>query len=353
MLAARLHGQKDIRLEEVAEPDRVGPNEVRVDPHWTGICGTDLHEYLDGPMIAGTEPHPLTGAKMPQILGHEFSAVVAEIGADVDTVAVGDRVSIMPLVYCEECYFCRRGMNQMCPNMACVGLSTLWGGFASSAVVQQHQVSRIPDSLSFEQGALIEPAAAAVTTVQRGNVQPGDSVLVAGAGPIGALSVLAARAAGAGKVYVAEPNAGRGELMGELGADAVFDPTSTDVPAELRELTEGYGVDSALECAGSAAALGDCLAATRTRGTIALCGIHVENASIDPMQITSRELTLTGVWAYSVHDWPRIAAQIESGAFPVERVVTSKITLSQLLEDGFDTLADGEGAELKILVDPS
>src|ERR1700760_1216781 len=106
MIAARLHGSRDIRLEETESPTEIGPDEVRVAPQWTGICGTDLHEYLHGPIIASEDPHPLTGAQMPQILGHEFSAVVQEVGDEVSTVAAGDRVSIMPLVYCEDCYFC-------------------------------------------------------------------------------------------------------------------------------------------------------------------------------------------------------------------------------------------------------
>lgn len=353
MIAARFHGPRDVRLEQVEAPDALGPDEVRVAPRWTGICGTDLHEYLHGPVIASAQPHPLTGAQMPQILGHEFAATVEEVGAAVTSVKPGDRVSIMPLTYCGECYFGRRGINQMCPTMACVGLSTAWGGFASEAVVKDYQAQRIPDGLSFEQGALIEPAAAAVTTVRRGGVTAGDAVLVTGGGPIGALSVLAARAAGAGKVFVAEPNPGRAARASELGADEVFDPTGVDLPAEIRDRTGGYGVDSALECAGSAAALRDCIAATRPRGTIALCGINVEDVPIDPLSVTSRELTLTGVWAYSVNDWPRIAAQIESGSFPVERVVTARIALADLVEEGFRALVEDEGAELKILVDPA
>lgn len=352
MLAARFHEAKDIRVEDVPEPSgELGDGQVLVKPRWCGICGTDLHEYIAGPIVAKAEPHPLTGASLPQILGHEFSGDVEAIGSQVTTVAPGDRVSIMPLLYCGECYFCRRGMNQMCPRMACVGLSTPWGGFASHAVLEQHQVTRLPDGLTYEQGALIEPAAAAVTTVQKGRVQPGDSVLVAGAGPIGALSVLAARAAGAGRVYVAEPNARRAERAKTLGADAVLDPTSSDVAAEIRERTDGYGVDAALECAGNEAALRMCLSAARTRGTIALCGLHLGDASIDPMELASRELSLVGVWAYSVHDWTRIAAQIDSGAFPVERVVTSTISLPEIVEQGFARLLDPDGDQVKILVE--
>ena len=123
--------------------------------------------------------------------------------------------------------------------------------------------------------------------------------------------------------------------------------------ASAGDQTGGQGVDSALECAGNANALRSCLAATRTRGTIALCGLHVEDAAINPMELASRELDLVGVWAYSVHDWARVAAQVESGAFPVEEVVTSTIPLARILKAGFDDLLDPAGDEIKILVEPA
>jgi (R,R)-butanediol dehydrogenase/meso-butanediol dehydrogenase/diacetyl reductase len=353
MKAARYYGVKDIRVEDVPapDPDRLGPTQVLIAPRWCGICGTDLHEYMAGPIVTPVDPHPLTGAQLPQILGHELSADVVAIGSEVSNVRPGDRVSIMPLAYCGECYFCRRGLNHLCEKMGCVGLSWEWGGLANAAVVESYQAWPLPEEVSYEQGALIEPAAVAAWGVSRGGVQPGDRVLVTGAGPIGALAVLACRAAGAGEVYLSEPNPRRAARAEPLGASAAFDPRQTDVVAELRERTGGLGVDVAIECAGSEAALRACLAATRKRGVVAQVGLHVKETAIDAMDMAERELSLIGNWCYSVHDWPQITAMVASGAFPVERVVSDRTTLGQTVEAGFERLIDPEGDQIKILVD--
>lgn len=353
MRAAVYHGVKDIRIEEVAEPDgQLQPTEVLVRPRQVGICGTDLHEYVAGPIVTPAEPHPLTGAQIPQILGHEFAADVEAVGSEVSRLVPGDRVSIMPLAWCGHCEFCRRGLNHLCERMACVGLSWAWGGFAGHAVVQDYQAWKLSDELSYEQGALIEPAAVAACGAARGGVAEGDRVLVTGAGPIGALSVLAARAAGAGEVYLSEPNPRRVKRAESLGTTAIFNPADIEVADEVRACTDGSGVDVALECVGNAAALRTCIAATRSGGRIAQVGLHVEDASIDAMELAARELTLIGVWCYPVDDWPRLIAQVASGAFPVERVVSDRIPLSETVSSGFEALIDPAGDQIKILVEP-
>jgi (R,R)-butanediol dehydrogenase/meso-butanediol dehydrogenase/diacetyl reductase len=236
--------------------------------------------------------------------------------------------------------------------MGCVGLSWPWGGFAPLAVVDEYQAWKLPDALSYEQGALIEPAAVAAYGVARGGVVPGDTVLVSGAGPIGALSVLAAYAAGAGAVYVAEPNARRAAWAAALESAGVLDPTAVDVAEELRERTSGLGVDVAIECSGSEAGLQASIGAVRTRGTVAQVGLHTRPAAIDPMRLSEREITLVGTWAYDVHAWPRYMAQVASGAFRVERVVTDQIGLDDVVTRGFDVLTDPAGDQIKILVEP-
>ena len=130
MKAAVFHADHDIRVSDVPAPDGAGPGQVLLRPYWCGICGTDLHEYAMGPIVIPTAPHPLNGSTAPQILGHEFSAEVVEVGAGVTHLKPGQRVSVMPLLYCGECYFCRRGLNHLCQRMACVGLSYGWGGIA-------------------------------------------------------------------------------------------------------------------------------------------------------------------------------------------------------------------------------
>ena len=182
----------------------------------------------------------------------------------------------MPLIYCGRCDYCRRGLQHLCVTMACTGLSADWGGIAELANLEEYQVFRIPDAVSDEQGALIEPCAVAAYGVSRGPVRPGDSVLIAGGGPIGAFAALCAAAAGAGSVYLTEPNESRRNRARRLDLGEVFDPSDTDVPAELRERTDGLGVDIAIECAGFGEAFSTCAEAVKRRGTVVQVGLHVQ-----------------------------------------------------------------------------
>ena len=259
MKAAVYYDRRDVRVEDVDEPSGPADGEVLVAPLWCGICGTDVHEYTDGPIVTPVDPHPLTGAANPQVLGHEFSAEVLEVGGGVTNVRSGDRVSVMPLIYCGHCYYCRLGQHHLCVTMACTGLSHRWGGLAKAAIVSAGQLTRIPDELDDQQGALVEPIAVCAHGVDRAGVSPGSSVLVTGAGPIGMLSAEYAIARGATTVIVSEPNPGRRSIVEALGVQATLDPTAVDVVEAVRELTDGLGVDAAIECSGSAAALDACI----------------------------------------------------------------------------------------------
>src|SRR4249920_1056278 len=250
MRALRFHAAHDLRIEDVPEPSEPAAGDVVVRVATCGICGTDLHEYTSGPIVTPVEPHPLNGAQNPQILGHEFAGDVVATGPGVTRVTEGDRVAIMPLAYCGHCAYCRRGLQHLCATMACVGLSHAWGGMAELATVAEYQVVPLPDDVSYRQGALIEPTAVAAYGVERAGVGPGDQVLVTGAGPIGALAALCARSAGASTVYVSEPNPARRARAEALGVAVVLDPTAIDVPAFLREQSDGLGVDVAIECSG-------------------------------------------------------------------------------------------------------
>src|SRR5262245_45419949 len=350
MLALRFHAARDLRIEDVPEPSVPGPGEVLVRVATCGICGTDLHEYAVGPIVTPVEPHPLTGAQNPQILGHEFAGDVVATGAGVTSVSEGDRVAIMPLAYCGSCAYCARGLQHLCTTMACVGLSHAWGGMGELAIVAEYQVVRLPDGVTYRQGALIEPTAVAAYGVERAGVAPGDRVLVTGAGPIGALAALCARAAGASTVYVSEPNAARRARADALGVATVLDPTSVDVPQFLHDETDGLGVDVAIECSGHPAGFAAAVRSLRRRGTLAQTGLFVGEASVEPMLWALNDLTIVGTWCYWVYDFDRIAAQIAAGDLPVERVITSSVALDGA-PDAFALLSSGTADEIKVLVE--
>jgi (R,R)-butanediol dehydrogenase / meso-butanediol dehydrogenase / diacetyl reductase len=352
MLAVRLHDLGDLRVEEIDEPGTPGPSQVRLRNLRAGICGTDLHEFRHGPLLATRTPHPLTGTAIPQVLGHEFSAEVLAVGEAVTTVNRGDRVAIMPLFFCGRCVACTAGRPQSCERLGAVGLNWAWGGMAEFSIVHEHQVAPLPDSMTDLQGAMVEPTAVAIHSVRTAGVKPGDVVLVTGAGPIGQLVALVAMAAGAAAVFLSEPNSHRRERARVLGLDGLFDPAEVDVPSRLREITQG-GVDVAIECAGHARAVNTCLASLHPGGVMMQTGLHTAAAAIDMRMVTLRDLVVRGANCFPVDSWPRAISLIASGKVPAERVVTAEVPLADAIAGGFESLLDPGSDQIKIVLDPA
>jgi (R,R)-butanediol dehydrogenase / meso-butanediol dehydrogenase / diacetyl reductase len=348
--AARYYGMHDIRVEEVSTPEVREPDDVLVEVAYCGICGTDLHEYVVGPIVTPTSPHPLTGVTLPQTMGHEFSARVAAVGAEVRDVTVGDRVAIMPAIVCGRCRYCRRGQGHLCVQFACTGLSAETGGLAELALVKEYQVARLPDEVSDLEGAVVEPAAVAAYGVDRAGVTGGDIVLITGAGPIGILSAMYASAVGASSVIISEPNKNRSALAASLDIGHVVDPTTGELDEVVAQLTGCDGVDLAIECSGSSSGLASCVTQTRKRASIVQTGLHTKPATLDAMALSEKDLTLFGSWCWQMTDWPRIIRMVASGQYPVAKAVTAQIALDDVVTKGFDTLIDPQGDQLKVLV---
>lgn len=353
MKAVRFHAAKDIRVEDVPAPARkLASNEVLIKPLVTGICGTDLHEYIAGPIVTPKSPHVYTGAVNPQILGHEFSAVVVDKGPAANGAQVGDRVSIQPLISPRDDYYGRRGLYHLSERLGCVGLSWAWGGMSELAVVNDYNVATLPKGVSDIQGAMIEPAAVAVYAADRGGVTSGSTVLVSGVGPIGALTLLAVKAAGAGQIFVSEPNAFRRKMAKGLVPSAiVIDPINENVTDAIRSMTEeGVGVDTAIECVGLEASLNTCAASVRRQGKVVQTGLHMKPAGIDAMLWALKDITVEATWCYPVQCWPRIIRMVEAGIFPIEKIVTANIAADHVVSHGFDALLDKSVNHMKILV---
>jgi (R,R)-butanediol dehydrogenase/meso-butanediol dehydrogenase/diacetyl reductase len=209
MKAARFHGPGDIRVEDVPEAE-VGPGQVEVTVDWCGICGTDLHEYLEGPIFipAKGSPHPITGEELPVVMGHEFAGVVSAVGSGVTTVREGDKVAVEPYYVCGECSACVAGRYNICRKLGFIGLAGQQGGFAEKCVVDARWAHPIGD-LGTDIGALVEPLAVGYHAVRLSGLRPGGTAAVFGSGPIGLVTAAALKAAGAGQVIVVEPAAAR------------------------------------------------------------------------------------------------------------------------------------------------
>ena len=260
------------------------------------------------------------------------------------------------------------GGERWCRCVVVVGASGSSSSMASSQAAlsssADSHASRVNRSSSYQggwfctsapdssQAAMIEPAAVAVYAVDRGGVTSGSTVLVSGVGPIGALTLLAVKAAGAAQIFVSEPNLYRRTLAKQLVPDAIcLDPMKDDVAAFIKEHTEeGVGVDVALECVGLEASLNTCAASVRRQGKVVQTGLHMKPASIDAMLWALKDITLEATWCYPVQIWPRIIRMVESGTFPIEKIVTGNIAAEDVVTKGFDALLDKSVNHMKILV---
>lgn len=311
MKKAVYYGVGEVKVEDVPMPE-LHDDGLMVKVKYCGICGSDLHEYNHGPS---------TGIFAPGIWGHEFSGEVTEVGSLVDDYQPGDRV---------------------------VGRAMI-GAYAEYVSGSARLFFKMDDRMTYEQGAVTEPTTVACYAVNKGAVKPGETVLVAGAGPIGLLTVMALKAAGAGPVYVSETAPKRKTLAQEVGADDVFDPTKCNVAEEMKKRTGGRGVDVSFECVGLTPALVDCINATRRRERVVIEGLFLGDVTLDFFEIFQKDLSLM----FSLGaDFKTTVPLIAEGKIDSAKIITSKIGLDDIIEKGLKKIAGEEKDEVKILVNP-
>ncbi len=348
MRAARIHGPRDVRIDDVAEPEPAA-GEVKIHVAHNGICGTDLHEYFTGPSAVSHVPHRLTGAVLPQVLGHEFAGTVTAVGEGTPAVRVGDRVCVEPLLSCGVCSRCSAGAPEMCDVIASIGLSAAAGGLSEYCAVPEHRVHVLPDSLSLEQGALVEPMSVAFNGVLRARVGPGNTAIVFGAGPIGIGAFLGLQVVGlaASDITVVEPSPTRRAAIEHLGATNTLDPTTADVVGELLSWTHGRGADAVLECSGApgAFAVAPVLAALGRR--VVVVAIFEEPVPFNP-GVLLRGAEIVGSLGYAPGVFGQVIDAMAAGRYPTDGWV-DHIALDDLVEDGLEALRAGR--RMKVLVD--
>ncbi|AIF67667.1 (R,R)-butanediol dehydrogenase / meso-butanediol dehydrogenase / diacetyl reductase [Terribacillus saccharophilus] len=343
MKALRWHNQKDVRLEDIDEPV-IKPNQVKMKVKWCGICGSDLHEYLGGPIFIPVDnPHPLTGEVAPVTMGHEFSGEVVEVGPEVKDYQVGDRVVVEPIFATHG----HQGAYNLDKQMGFLGLAGGGGGLSEYVAVDEELLFKLPDSLSYEQGALVEPSAVALYAVRSSKVKAGDKVAVFGCGPIGLLVIEALKAAGATEIYAVELSPERQAKAEELGA-IVVDPSKVDdTVEEIRRLTNG-GVEVAFEVTGVPVVLRQAIQSTDIGGETMIVSIWEKPAEIMPNDIVIQERSIKGIIGYR-DVFPQVLSLMEKGYFSAEKLVTKKIKLDEVVEEGFESLIK-EKNQVKILV---
>ncbi|GAB7360463.1 hypothetical protein MBLNU230_g8415t1 [Neophaeotheca triangularis] len=351
MSALRFHGKEDLRLEQIEEP-KCGKGQIKIKPAWCGICGSDLHEYMGGPSLVPTTPHPITGESVPVTFGHEFSGTIEEIGEGVDgKYSVGDRVCVQPIIYDGTCGSCQDGLVNCCDQNGFVGLSGWGGGLSEHVVVPDYAVYQLPDNVSMEIGALIEPLAVGWHAVNISPFTPTSSALILGGGPIGLAVLQALKARGCQQILVSEVSSKRKEFALAFGADAVLDPTRDDIVAQCRQLCDNRGPDIVFDCAGVQAGLDQAILAVRARGTIVNIAVWEKPFSMNANHMLFRERKWVGVATYVKGDFEEVLEAIAQGRFPhVEKMITKRIGLGEVVEGGFKTLIREKDQQVKILV---
>ncbi|MCK4260446.1 MAG: 2,3-butanediol dehydrogenase [Halanaerobiales bacterium] len=352
MKAARWYNQKDIRVEEVNEPV-ITDNSVKIKVKWCGICGSDLHEYLAGPIfIPVGQPHPLSKNSAPVILGHEFSGEVVEVGKKVTKVKAGDSVIVEPIVACGKCAHCKEGKYHLCSSLGFHGLCGSGGGFAEYTTFPQEFVHKMPEGLSYEKGALVEPITVALHSLKRGNFQTGQTAVVVGAGPIGLATIECLKASGAKSVIAIELSPIRKEYAKRSGADVVLDPTEVDVISEILKLTEGIGADISFEITGVQAGFLTAINSVKSDGTIVVTSIWEKEVSIHLNSIVLSEKKIVGTLAYNKL-YPSTIALMADNRIKAEGWITKKIYIDDIVNEGFESLIGSEkDKHVKILVTP-
>lgn len=344
MKAAVIYGAKDVRVENISEPV-VTPGHVKVKVEWAGICGSDLHAYHHGVGLP-TEPHPVSGRKVPLTFGHEFAGVVVEIGESVTQVAVGDRVAVEPLIYPEDDYYVKQGKYNLANQFGFLGLQAD-GGFAEYAIANAKMVHKLPDHVSLEEGALVEPTAVALHAIKLSDLKAGQSVIVYGAGPIGLLTIIAAKAAGAAEIIAVDISKERLEKALEVGASTVINSLEEDVAAKVHTLCD-QGVDIAYEAAGVEATFNSALSVLKKGGQLMIIALFSKPITFNANLVVVRELKVSASLAYR-HIHPEVISMIATGRLDVKKVITKKISLDDIVKDGLELLMEDK-SQAKILV---
>ncbi|HEY2714707.1 MAG TPA: alcohol dehydrogenase catalytic domain-containing protein [Solirubrobacterales bacterium] len=346
MEAVRWHAAGDVRLEEVELELPLGPGMVEAEVLFCGICGSDLAEFRHPFAIRPEKVHPLTGQQPPLTLGHELSAVVTAVGEGVDEVAPGDRVSADACWRCGECAACVAGRYNQCIYSGSIGLSSD-GAFAPVVRFPAYCAVPLPEEVSDEVGALLEPLAVGLHALDRAAARAGERVVVIGYGPVGAATALLARSLGLEPlVYeLAEGRRARAEAHG-FEAHAP-EREVRDFARAVRGRTDG-GAEIVVDCSGAVPALEAAMEMTVRGGRVVIAGIPKQPVPVDPGRMVVYERSLIATLGYA-NDLPRVARMIASGALDPGVMITKRIPLAEVAGE-IERLAGDPRDEVKVLV---
>ena len=324
-------GAGHVQVRDAPQP-QIKPHEILVRVRGTGICGTDILIY--DWTYRGRAPVPT-----PIVLGHEGAGEVVTVGAQVKNVQAGERVALDALIGCGKCHYCNLGLINLCRDWDHLGIS-FDGTFAEYLAIPAIAAHKVPDSVSWEDAAFVEPIGIIAHTLERIHISPGDRVAIVGPGPLGLLALQAARASGADQVIVTglEVDGARLELAQQLGADQVVVADREDAVERVRELTGGLGADVVIETGGTPEAVSQALDMARGYGQVALVGF-AQSAQIAPLSIVRNDLLIAGIVGGLPRHAERALRWLESGQVRAEPIITHRLPLAEA-EAGFQLMKD-------------
>lgn len=347
MPAAVLHGIKDLRVEQVPVPASPSSGQVKVKIGKVGICGSDVHYWENGRIGDFV-------VREPMILGHECAGTVVEVGPKVSHLVPGDRVAIEPgvprLSNALSHYYMKKGEYNLCPDIFFFATPPDDGSFCTYVNHPADFCFKLPDHVSLEEGAMIEPLSTGIYAARVAPVKMGDTVVITGAGPIGLMNLLAVRAAGAAQVIISDMVGERLRVAEQIGATRTVQGDAAELKAVARELTDGRGADVCIECAGHPSALNAAIGAARAGATVVIIGLPPgDNATINISDLVVREIKLRPIFRYN-NTFPTGVSLIASGKVDVKPLISRRFTLAEVPE-AFEYVAENRATCVKAIVD--
>ncbi|GMY07073.1 L-idonate 5-dehydrogenase-like [Fagus crenata] len=343
-MAAWLVGIKTLKIEPYHLPP-LGPHDVKVQVKALGICGSDVHHFKNMRCANFI-------VKKPMVIGHECAGITEEVGSQVKNLAVGDHVALEPGISCQRCNLCKDGRYNLCPEMKFFGSPPTNGSLANRVVHPAYLCFKLPDNVSLEEGAMCEPLSVGVHACRRASISPETNVLILGAGPIGLVVLLAARAFGAPRIVIVDVDDCRLSIAKNLGADETIQVSTNiqDVGEEVVKIQSamGSGIDVSFDCVGFDKTMSTALNATRPGVKVCLIGLPRSETTVPLTPAAVREVDVIGIFRYR-NTWPLCIEFLKTGKIDVKPLITHRFGFSQQeVEDAFETSARG-GSALKVM----
>lgn len=336
-----LERQHELALRDIDLPQEVGPRDVKIRIHTVGVCGSDVHYYTHGrigPFVVAA----------PMVLGHEAAGTIVEVGSDVTNLKVGDRVCMEPGVPDPNSKASRLGMYNVDPAVTFWATPPIHGVLTPHVVHPADYTFRLPDNVSFAEGAMVEPFAVGMQAAAKARIAPGDTAVVLGAGPIGIMVAIAALAGGCARAIVADLAQPKLDIAAQYQGVIPVNIRETDLAAEVGRLTDGWGADVVFECSGSPRAWQTIFSLLRPSGCIVAVGLPVEPTPIDIALASTKEARIESVFRYA-HQYDRALALMGSGKVDLKPLISETFAFKDAIK-AFDRAVEARPTDVKLQI---